>query len=114
MTDQKQTRCGVVAVDAAAPDQVDGRVPCDDHAVNMLFTRDSSGDLTGIVVNLACPAQCHESLTSTRRPRNSQTAHENLFWSPRGVPARKWFTKIATKNGISPKLEYIFSLLKST
>ncbi len=35
---------------------------CDDHAVNMLFTRDRTGDLTGIVVNLACPAQCHESL----------------------------------------------------
>jgi hypothetical protein len=35
---------------------------CDDHSVNMLFTRDASGELTGIVVNLACPAQCQETL----------------------------------------------------
>jgi hypothetical protein len=35
---------------------------CDDHSVNMLFTRDTSGELTGIVVNLACPAQCQEAL----------------------------------------------------
>lgn len=33
---------------------------CDDHAVNMLFTRDAGGKLTGIVVNLACPSQCVE------------------------------------------------------
>ncbi|MGD0092525.1 MAG: hypothetical protein ABSE73_21630 [Planctomycetota bacterium] len=33
---------------------------CDDHAVNMLFTRDAAGALTGILVNLACPAQCNE------------------------------------------------------
>ncbi|MFC1462560.1 hypothetical protein ACFLQU_03035 [Verrucomicrobiota bacterium] len=35
---------------------------CDDHAVNMLFTRESTGELTGMVVNLACPSQCHENL----------------------------------------------------
>jgi hypothetical protein len=33
---------------------------CDDHAVNLLFTRDAAGELTGIVVNLACPSQCDE------------------------------------------------------
>ena len=46
------------------PGQADFREfeSCDDHAVNMLFTRDDSGELTGIVVNLACPAQCREML----------------------------------------------------
>lgn len=34
---------------------------CDDHAVNMLFTRDEAGELTGMIVNLACPSQCDES-----------------------------------------------------
>ena len=33
---------------------------CDDHAVNMLFTHDLAGDLTGIVVSVACPAQSEE------------------------------------------------------
>jgi hypothetical protein len=33
---------------------------CDDHAVNLLFTRDVTGALTGILVNLACPSQCDE------------------------------------------------------
>ncbi len=33
---------------------------CDDHAVNMLFTHDAAGALTGVVVNLACPSQCDE------------------------------------------------------
>jgi hypothetical protein len=33
---------------------------CDDHAVNMLFTRDAVGVLTGILVNLACPSQVDE------------------------------------------------------
>jgi hypothetical protein len=33
---------------------------CDDHAVNLLFTRDAAGALTGILVNLACPSQCNE------------------------------------------------------
>jgi hypothetical protein len=37
---------------------------CDDHAVNFLFTRNEADKLTGIVVNLACPSQCQESLTS--------------------------------------------------
>lgn len=36
---------------------------CDDHAVNMLFTRDGDGELTGMLVNLACTAQCDESLS---------------------------------------------------
>lgn len=36
---------------------------CDDHAVNMLFTRDAAGELTGILVNLACPSQCDEGLS---------------------------------------------------
>jgi len=35
---------------------------CDDHAVNMLFTRDEAGELTGILVNLACTSQCREHL----------------------------------------------------
>lgn len=34
----------------------------DDHAVNLLFTHDMAGELTGMVVNLACPAQCQEHL----------------------------------------------------
>ena len=38
-----------------------GLEACDDHAVNMLFTRNPAGDLTGIVVNLACPSQCDEN-----------------------------------------------------
>ena len=33
---------------------------CDDHAVNMFFTQDVSGALTGMLVNLACPSQCDE------------------------------------------------------
>ena len=35
---------------------------CDDHAVNVLFTRDEAGEPTGIVVNLACTSQCKEAL----------------------------------------------------
>ena len=35
---------------------------CDDHAVNLLCTRDDACELTGMVVNLACPAQCKERL----------------------------------------------------
>lgn len=38
-----------------------GLEACDDHAVNLLFTHDLSGGLTGMVVNLACPSQCDES-----------------------------------------------------
>lgn len=37
---------------------------CDDHAVNMLFTHSEKGGLTGVVVNLACPAQCDESISA--------------------------------------------------
>ncbi len=33
---------------------------CDDHAINMLFTHNPSGNLSGIVVNVACPAQTEE------------------------------------------------------
>lgn len=33
---------------------------CDDHAVNMLFTHDTTGALNGILVNMACPSQCDE------------------------------------------------------
>lgn len=33
---------------------------CDDHSVNLLFTHDAAGALTGVVVNLACPAQSQE------------------------------------------------------
>ncbi len=40
-----------------------GLEACDDHAVNLLFTHDGSGELTGMVVNLACPSQCDESRT---------------------------------------------------
>ena len=35
---------------------------CDDHAVNLLFTRNEAAELTGIVVNLACTSQCKERL----------------------------------------------------
>ncbi|MHC4885407.1 MAG: hypothetical protein ACYTGH_10010 [Planctomycetota bacterium] len=35
---------------------------CDDHSVNMLFTRSADGELTGMVVNLACPSQVQENL----------------------------------------------------
>lgn len=34
----------------------------DDHAVHMLYTHDTNGVLTGMIVNVACPAQCHEQL----------------------------------------------------
>ncbi len=37
---------------------------CDDHSVNMLFTRDAGGTLTGVLVNLACPSQCDENLSA--------------------------------------------------
>lgn len=40
----------------------EGFEACEDHSVNMLFTRDEAGSLTGMVVNLACPAQCRENL----------------------------------------------------
>ena len=33
----------------------------DDHAVNMLYTHDADGALTGILINFACPSQCRES-----------------------------------------------------
>jgi hypothetical protein len=35
---------------------------CDDHAVNLLFTRDEADELTGILVNLACTSQASERL----------------------------------------------------
>lgn len=34
---------------------------CDDHAVPQLYFRDSDGNLTGVMVNVACPSQCEES-----------------------------------------------------
>ena len=34
---------------------------CDDHAVNFLFTLDAAGELSGMVINLACPSQCDEN-----------------------------------------------------
>ena len=37
---------------------------CEDHAVNMLFTRNEADELTGIIVNLACTAQSKESLSA--------------------------------------------------
>ena len=37
---------------------------CDDHAVNMLYTFGEDGALTGIVANVACPAQCDEGLSA--------------------------------------------------
>jgi len=57
-----------------SPDREDfvGFESCDDHAVNLLFTRDDSGKLTGMLVNLACPAQCHEKLSSV----------SSDFWHP--------------------------------
>jgi hypothetical protein len=33
---------------------------CNDNAVNMLFTWNDAGDLSGMLINLACPAQCQE------------------------------------------------------
>jgi len=38
-----------------------GLEACDDHAVNLLYTEDLEGELTGAVVNLACTSQCDES-----------------------------------------------------
>ena len=38
-----------------------GLEACDDHAVNFLFTHDAAGQLSGAVINLACPSQCDES-----------------------------------------------------
>lgn len=38
-----------------------GLEACDDHAVNLLFTHDASGAVSGVLVNLACPSQCDES-----------------------------------------------------
>lgn len=35
---------------------------CEDHDVNFLATYDAQGGLTGLVVNVACPAQADESL----------------------------------------------------
>lgn len=49
---------------ATNDDAFAGFESCDDHAVNLLFTRDEAGALTGIVINLACPAQCQESLSA--------------------------------------------------
>ena len=34
----------------------------EDHSVNLLFTYDRDSQLTGVVVNLACPSQVSESL----------------------------------------------------
>jgi len=44
-------------------DQADflGLESCDDHAVNLLFTQDPRGQLSGLVINLACTSQCDES-----------------------------------------------------
>jgi hypothetical protein len=38
-----------------------GLEACDDHAVNLLFTYAESGNLSGALINLACPSQCDES-----------------------------------------------------
>lgn len=38
-----------------------GLEACDDHAVNFLFTHDTTGRLSGMIINLACPSQCDES-----------------------------------------------------
>ena len=38
-----------------------GLEACDDHAVNMLFTHDDAGNLSGMIINLACTSQCDES-----------------------------------------------------
>jgi len=37
-----------------------GLEACDDHAVNFLFTQNESGELSGLVINLACTSQCDE------------------------------------------------------
>ncbi len=41
-----------------------GMEACDDHAVNLLFTRDAQDRLTGIIINLACTSQCDEHLSA--------------------------------------------------
>jgi hypothetical protein len=38
-----------------------GLEACDDHTVNLLFTQDEGGQLSGIAINLACTSQCDES-----------------------------------------------------
>ncbi len=47
--------------DTNQPDFI-GFESCDDHAINLLFTRDAAGALTGVVVNVACPSQCDEQV----------------------------------------------------
>ena len=42
-------------------DDFRGFESCDDHAVTMLYTYSPDGTVTGILVNLACPAQCQEN-----------------------------------------------------
>ena len=49
--------------DTAREDFV-GLESCDDHSVNLLFTYDAAGELSGMIVNLACPSQCDESLSA--------------------------------------------------
>ncbi len=39
-----------------------GMESCDDHAVNALFTYNETGKLSGMIINVACPSQCDESL----------------------------------------------------
>jgi len=65
-----------------------------DHSVDMLFTWDSDGALTGIVVNLACPSQVEENLFEVSadfwhevRIELRRRYGEGLFVLPQCAPA---------------------------
>ena len=56
----------------------------EDHRVEMMYTWDANGDLTGVMVNLACPAQMieHESFISA-----------DYFAEVRDMVSQKWGSK---------------------
>lgn len=66
----------------------------EDHSVDMLFTWDPDGALTGMVVNLACPSQVTENLTTISADFWHETRIElrrrygrDLFVLPQCAPA---------------------------
>ncbi len=66
----------------------------EDHSVDMLFTWDEAGLLTGIVVNIACPSQVEEHLTVVSADYWHETRialreryGEDLFVLPQCAPA---------------------------
>ena len=53
---------GLMYGDTNRPD-IRGLESCSDPSVNMLFTRGPAGELTGMLVNLACTSQCQEHMS---------------------------------------------------